>query len=226
LQIGATAAFQGQTAAATIGQSNVMTAVQAAAASGAGAGAGGSSAGTAAGAGSGGTGGGLSATTVAIVGGAAAGGALAARQLIGATTNFQGDIAGNTTDTFNRANPCTNTTRWTGQLSLALNIDGTDVSGVDAKVRNATNVVISSTCPQGNIGFSNPWGFSGDRPEGTTSAIRFRGTDTGVGYSNSYDFLGALSGDTITGTLTITMNTTAGNVTGIGVIPVTLQKIN
>jgi hypothetical protein len=227
LQIGATAAFQGQTAAATIVQSNVMTAAQAAAASGAGAGASGGTSGaaTSAGAGAGGAGGGgLSATTIAIVGGAAAGGALVAKEVLDSpATIYEGDISGETLDTFNRVNTCTNTTRWTARLSLSLNIDGNDVSG-DARARNATNVVIASTCPQPNIGFTNPWGFSGDRIEGTTSAFRFRGTDVGSGYSNSYDFLGAINGDTVTGTLTITTNTTVGNVTGTGVVPVTLAK--
>jgi hypothetical protein len=69
LQIGATATFQGQTAAAvTIAQTNVMTAAQAAAASSAGAGGAG--------------GGGLSTTTLAIVGGAVAGGAIAAKETL------------------------------------------------------------------------------------------------------------------------------------------------
>lgn len=228
LQIGASAAFQGQTAAATIVQSNVMTVAQAAAASSAGAGASGGGAGTAAGAGAGGTGGGLSATTIAVIGGAAAGGALVGRELVGASTTFEGDIAGDTTDAFIRANPCTNTVRWTGHLVLTLNIDGNEVSG-DSKVKDASNVVTSSTCPVSNVGLSNPWGYSGDRVQGTTNAIRFRGTDTGAGYSNSYDFLGALNGDTLTGALTITTSTTAPSgvtiTSGSGVIAVALQKI-
>lgn len=79
LQISASAAFQGQTAAVTIAQTNVMTAAQVAGASGPGgsggsAGAGGATAG-------GGTGGGLSATTIGIVGGAAAGGAVVRRRV-------------------------------------------------------------------------------------------------------------------------------------------------
>ena len=74
LQIGASATFQGQTAVATIAQTNVMTAAQAAAATGGGV------SGTAAPGGAAGAGGsgGLSGTTLGIVGGAAAGGALVA----------------------------------------------------------------------------------------------------------------------------------------------------
>lgn len=76
LEIGATATFQGQTAAVTIAQTNVLTAAEAAGAS-AGAG-GGSSGGATAGAGGGaGSGGGVSGTTLGIVGGAAVAGAAA-----------------------------------------------------------------------------------------------------------------------------------------------------
>jgi hypothetical protein len=73
LQISATATFQGQTAVATIAQTNVMTAASASTAAGGGsAGAGGSASGS----------GGLSATTIGIVGGAVAGGAIAAKEVI------------------------------------------------------------------------------------------------------------------------------------------------
>ena len=74
VQINVQAAFQGQVAAATIAQTNVMTAAQAAAA-GAGSG---SASGSSAGAGAAGGGGGMSGTTIAILGGLAAGGAVAA----------------------------------------------------------------------------------------------------------------------------------------------------
>src|SRR5262245_65437697 len=70
LQIGATATFQGQTAAITIAQTNVMTAAQAAAVT---AGASGTSSSAGAAAGATGGGGGLSPTALAVVGAAAAG---------------------------------------------------------------------------------------------------------------------------------------------------------
>ena len=79
LQIGASATFQGQTAVATITQTNVMTAAQAAAASGGGA----SGSAASGGAAGGGGGGGLSSTTLAVAGGAVAGGALVAANALG-----------------------------------------------------------------------------------------------------------------------------------------------
>ncbi len=80
VQINVQAAFQGQIAAVTIAQTNVMTAAQAAAVGAGASGTSGGGAGGAAatGAGAGGGGGGLSATTIGILGGVAAGGALAA----------------------------------------------------------------------------------------------------------------------------------------------------
>ena len=81
IQIQATATFQGQTAIATIAQSNVMTAAEAAATSTAGAGgSGGGTGGSTAAAGGGGAGGGLSGVTLGIIGAGVAGGALVATQ--------------------------------------------------------------------------------------------------------------------------------------------------
>lgn len=86
IQIQATATFQGQTAIATIAQSNVLTAAEVATtttagAGGTGGGTGGGS-GAAAGAG-GGAGGGLSGATLGIIGGAVAGGAVVATKAAG-----------------------------------------------------------------------------------------------------------------------------------------------
>src|SRR6185503_8499843 len=78
LQISASASFQGQTAIATIAQSNVLTAAEAAGTTaGAGGGAGGG-AGTSTGAAAGGGGAGMSATTLGIIGAAVGGGAIVA----------------------------------------------------------------------------------------------------------------------------------------------------
>jgi len=84
LQISASATFQGQTAIATIAQSNVLTAAEAVstttgAAGGAGSGSGTSGAGGAAGGG----GGGLSGTTLGIIGAAVGGGAVVAKTAAG-----------------------------------------------------------------------------------------------------------------------------------------------
>ena len=90
VQIAASATFQGQTAAITIAQTNVMTAAQAAAVSATGGASGGSTAAGTGAAGGAGSGGGLSLTTIGIVGGAAAGGIVAAQTLTGASTPTEG----------------------------------------------------------------------------------------------------------------------------------------
>lgn len=82
IQISATATFQGQTAVATIVQSNVMTAAEVAGAGGAAGGGSGAGGGGGAGAGAGGAGG-LSGTMIGVIGGIAAGGGLIATQVGG-----------------------------------------------------------------------------------------------------------------------------------------------
>jgi hypothetical protein len=80
LQISASAAFQGQTAAVTIAQTNVMTAAQAAAIGSTGGAGGTGSTGGVAGA-AGGGGGGLNGLTIGVIAGGVGAGALAATQL-------------------------------------------------------------------------------------------------------------------------------------------------
>jgi PKD repeat protein len=80
IQINVQAAFQGQVAAATIAQTNVLTAAEAAAAA---SGTGGTGGGSSAGGAAGGGGGGLSATTIGIIAGAVGAGALVATQVAG-----------------------------------------------------------------------------------------------------------------------------------------------
>jgi hypothetical protein len=81
IQIQATATFQGQTAIATIAQSNVLTAAEAAATTaGAGGSGGGGGGATGAAGGAGGGAGGISGATLGIIGGAVAGGAVVATQ--------------------------------------------------------------------------------------------------------------------------------------------------
>ena len=105
LQIGASATFQGQTVVATITQTNVMTAAEAAAAGASGTGASGGASTGASGA-AGGGGGGVSGTTVGIVGGAVAGGAVAGGAVLGGggdeeasrvTTTYRGTFSMQTT---------------------------------------------------------------------------------------------------------------------------------
>src|SRR5689334_848272 len=81
IHVSATATFEGQTAIATITQSNVMTAAEAVSTTaGATSGTGG---GSGAGAGAGGAGGGLTGTTIGIIGAAVGGGALVAAKAAG-----------------------------------------------------------------------------------------------------------------------------------------------
>jgi hypothetical protein len=81
VQINVAAAFQGQTAVATIAQTNVLTAAQAAAATGA---TGGGSGGGAGAGGAAGGGGGVSGTTIGVVGAVAGGAAIAGAKVLGA----------------------------------------------------------------------------------------------------------------------------------------------
>ncbi|HEX6165102.1 MAG TPA: hypothetical protein VFZ31_17170 [Vicinamibacterales bacterium] len=215
-QIQVSAAFQGQVATATIAQTNVMTAAQAAAAgatsaSGASSGSGASGASSASGAS--GAGGGLSTTTIAVAGAAVAGGAVAATQLTkseddGADT-FTGSFSGPVVSTIvsrNSGNTCSITRSVTGTATLTFDRnDGTNVSG-RLEVQG-TDTVVSSGCPVTNPSTS----FNGTTTvTGTTSV--FRGsegrneTGTGVGGetiqgTSTMFFEGSLNGNTVTGTM-------------------------
>src|SRR5262245_61971379 len=157
VQISATAAFQGQTAAAiTITQTNVMTAAQAAAVSGAaGSSSGGTAAGTGAGA-AGGGGGGLSATTIGIVGGAVAGGVVAATKVLGdpAGTAYAGQFSGDVVLPPN-AGFCGFTQRYSGG-TLTMNIQHIDASSVQgtAKVTATSATIYNAACGLPNPGSS------------------------------------------------------------------------
>jgi len=124
LQIGATATFQGQTAAITIAQTNVLTAAQAAGITAGAGGTGGSSAGATAGAGGGG---GLSPTTLAVVGAAAVGGTLGVKQLTGGgERTFEGQFSGTLPMVFPT---CTRFELQTGTLTLELTEENGAVNG-------------------------------------------------------------------------------------------------
>ncbi len=224
LQIGASAAFQGETAAATIVQTNVMTAAQAASAAGAGAG---SAGGGGAGAGGGAAGGGgLSATTVGVVGGAVAGGALAATKVIGGGngTTYEGQFSGPLTWTFA---VCTRTEQMTGTLKMELEISDSGQASGTANVEG-TNRVTAVNCvngPQLNAG--GPLGGGPATVTGTANALQFNwqqsnqfqdtpAVPVGV-HTVTFSFAGTLSGGVITGTLTHTERAdTPGFVPGTG----------
>jgi hypothetical protein len=232
LQITASAAFQGQTAVATIAQTNVMTAAQAAAAS-AGAGGGGAGGGSAAGAAGGGTGGGLSTTTLAVVGGAAAGGAVAVKGITGGSefthefTHYEGPFAGSSVTIFPSAlqgSGCSTTSAHTGTVSMDIKTasDGS-VSGTGQV--NETRTLSQSSCPAFPVGSAQMDGCCSPPPPvtGTTASMTFIGSHGGGAGTNwTYAFSGALNGTVITGTFTLTV-TDPANPTVTAAFPLTLR---
>jgi hypothetical protein len=154
LQISATATFQGQTAVATIVQSNVMTAAEVAGAGGA---AGGSSAGGGGGAGAGGGAGGLSGTMIGVIGGVAAAGGLVATQVGGG-----GDDAPATTST-----PSGSTTT------------GTPTTTTPTTPAPSTPQPTSSSFAgpmDGTLAGTSTWNFEGEPGFSCTVSVRNTGT--------------------------------------------------
>jgi hypothetical protein len=135
-QITASAALNGQTAAVTIAQTNVMTAAQAAGVAGASAGSSGGASAVGAGGGAGG-GGGVSATTIGIIGGAAAGGAIAAKEVLGGgeadmVKTYTGPLSGQFVETISSVGPpsnipivCVSNRTISGMMTIRLDADGT-----------------------------------------------------------------------------------------------------
>jgi len=190
LQIGATAAFQGQTAAITIAQTTVTTAAQAAAAS------------SAAGASAGG-GGGLSATTVGVIAGAAAGGVVVGVKALGGGTTFRGDYAGQILMTAGIAPnvACTFVETVNGTVTITLD-DPTSATGT-AEVTERSSIT-AGNC--GNIG-----GGANDDAQGpvsgTPGSLTFSVQKTnslpgGGDRIKPWSFVGQLNGSEITGVLT------------------------
>lgn len=217
LQIGATATFQGQTAIATIAQTNVMTAAEAAAAGGATSGASSGASTASGGAAGGGGGGGISGTTLGIVGGAVAGGAVAASTLSGggADEEIAGQLATYSgsfsmqsvynSDTFTNGvvtGFCHNqVVTITGTITVKLNDHGS--GGIEMKWTQ--DEAASGQCPGHAPGFTsggdisnassitleNAYSSNYDAPSGT------------VKQTNAHRFTGALNGSVINGTVTI-----------------------
>ena len=235
LQLTASASFQGQTIAATIAQTNVMTAAEAATATSA-AGSSGAGGGAAGGGGAGGAGGGLSATTVGIIGGAAAGGAIVAKETVFSSSGpaYAGSWGGtiNVVSTpFNLPGSCSNALSYEQTLTVHLTEENGTVSG-DAR-SNGTSGFISSTC-----GGTGPFNREEDdweekRPiSGTAASISF-GIDIDYPQPNNvgsqvgtFRFVGSLSGDTITGTMSVSIvgNFPDHRSVGAANFPVTLRK--
>jgi hypothetical protein len=222
LQIGATATFQGQTAAAvTIAQTNVMTAAQAAAA--------------ATGAGAGG-GGGVSGTTLGVIGGAVAGGALVATQLQSeepAAPSAQAPITFGTTVsstypvTFGNVGSiftCTNID--TQSITVAIKLDSSDPLVSGAMSINGDDSRVPGTCPptpdnsytvRGKWNLTGPLSGTRDNLSATVRMNSSFSTPRNSGdVVEEFSFTGALSGDTITGVLTFTTTNSYQNSNGDG----------
>lgn len=252
-QIQVSAAFQGQVATATIAQTNVMTAAQAAAAGAAsgsgasgGAGGGGAGGGASGGAGgaAGGAGGGMSATTIGLVGAAVAGGAVAATKVAGGGDDdsgnpYTGSFSGTLVSTLvsrNSGFTCTVNRTITGTAKITLDTNtATNVSG--RLEMDGTDVVASSSCNVQSVTTK----FGGTTAvSGPPSSIR--GTETrtenGTGFQGesiqgtaTILFEGSLNGNTITGTLkydqrSVSTGGSGGTVdqTALATFPLTLTK--
>jgi hypothetical protein len=215
LQIGASATFQGQTAAVTITQANVMTAAEAAAA-GSAASSGSAGAGANAGAGTAaGGGGGLSATTIGIVGAAVAGGAVGAAQLAGGDeggTWYSGQYSGQTLDVLSPNGACAITVAHSGTVKIELTVSDSGAVSGHGEVSGTMQVVAGSAgCPTGTalapIGSSQNHGCCSPNPAvtGSRAAVTFSDSHPGGAGTNwTYTFTGTLNDTDITGTFTLT----------------------
>lgn len=217
LQIGATATFQGQTAAAvTIAQTNVMTAAEAAALSSASAG--GSGGGAAGGAGAGG-GGGLSTTTLAVIGGAVAGGAIVAKETVFSGLVFEGRFSGvlpHSNSGVPGVIPCAVNEAQTGTLRMEFDTTDGSVRGVMSV--DDTEIQISpGTCATGSGRDHFP--MEGGTVTGTRDNLTGTGrhendytsTNPPGGGVNAYDFTftGRFESDEqISGSLTVVRTVT------------------
>ena len=245
IQINAAAVFQGQTVVATIAQTNVLTAAQAAAA-GAGAGGGAGATGSAGGAAAGG-GGGISGTTIGIVGAAVGGGALVATQVGGGSdpaptaapptptpapqpTTYVGSYVGRGQTTNSATNPsdfvaCVETLEISGTLTMKLQ-QGSDgqFTGSATTTLQRTDVALSSSCPASMLGRSSvsDWNLT---VTGTAQSLAFNGqlpiTGTQPG-SRSLKFSGRLENNVISGTM-LWEEGFGGLTTGTPAIPFTAK---
>lgn len=217
-QIQVSAAAQGQVVTATIAQTNVLTAAQAAAASASAAG--GSSTASGAGGGASGAaggaagGGGLSATTIGIVGAAVGGGALVATQVVkddgpAGPTSFSGPFTGQIVSTIVGVETCVVTRTVTATMQVTL--DSQSATAVSGKGEfNGTDAVTSQTCsgPTSSGSFRQAFTLTGSpsslsfrESRTTTGPADFDATQT-VTSTTNVSFQGSLSGGVITGTLT------------------------
>ena len=238
------AAFQGQTALATIAQSNVMTLAEVAAAGSAASST--ASTGTAAG-----QGGGISGTTIGVIGGAVAGGALIATQVGGGdpqdgspttvTRSLTGSISGQVIFVHNLANgsTCTSEHTLSAPLTFRLNVAGDTATGQLFGTGSET-VTTGGTC-QGTRPGTYLFGANLDvtgSPGALTATSRqtINNPNPGslpAGASEAHQitttFSGAFDGSTVTGTIVYERTTTiSGSISqvysGSVTMPVTLRQ--
>lgn len=221
VQIGVSAAFQGQTAVATIAQTNVLTAAQATA--GAAGGAGGTGSGSSAGAGGLG-GGGFPIVTASVIGGAALGGLVVAQKtILGGPDVYTGPVVGDVTYNYRT---CTTTTRL--DTSLELHLEVADDGSVTGQARYfGTGRDLSTTCG-GPLQSYPDFGWTNSDPTvtGTTASIAFFHNPTLPNFPNTrviYTFRGALNGDVVMGTLTYEQQVD-GFSAGVTTFPMTMNK--
>ena len=249
IQINVTATHQGQTATASISQTNFSTVGEAAragrtpgpsnagAAAAAGATAGVAAGAAAAGAGAG-AGGGMSATTIAVIAGAGAAGAVVAAKALGGssssnpgTVNVSGPFQGTLpiSGTFGGVLVCSWNYVQSGTLQMALNLQGSTVTGT--LTGNGTTTTTLLNCPGVNLPpdpASGPFALAGP-VTGSSGGLRFSQNfdigGQGVVGSLVYAFTGTLNGGVVTGTLTPTFRQEGFGVivSGTTTMPVTLR---
>lgn len=253
-QIQVSAAFQGQIATATIAQTNVLTAAQAAAAAGAtsggtsassaGGGAGGAGGG-AGGAGAGAAGGGLSTTTLVVAGAgvAVAGGAIAATQVLDKVAgkqqyvgSFSGTISGTFTSTFTGPNSLN--CSYTKSVAATGTLKFDDGEGRGSFAYEGSETLASTNCPGGSAPIA-PMFIGEVELTGSASSLSGRsvfpgpptpsnngGTITG---EHVYTFQGSISGDSASGVFTYEENSLSTGTTtvkqlGTGTFNISMQK--
>jgi hypothetical protein len=228
LQIQVQAAYQGQLATAAISQTNFATAA-AAAQAGAGTGATTGAAGGAAGGG-----GGISATTIGIVGAAVGGGALVASQTVlkeeeeaEAFDSYTGSLSGQIAliSTASQSS-CTRTNSISGTVTIELfegNATGRASSGTIA----LTETSVTGQCSANPV---TTFSFLRENTpvSGGPSALTFRSVSQLQNTAYTLTFSGSHSGNTITGTISISVASQAAtgpdqpNLTGATSFPITL----
>jgi len=246
-QIQVSAAFQGQVATATIAQTNVLTAAQAAAASastasGASSGSGAGGGGAGAGGGAAGGGSGLSATTIAVAGAAVAGGAVAATQIAGndGETRFTGTFSGTITGGFiSRGGLDTCTFTRTVTATARLRFEAYTESAVrGAFDYDGSDTVTATTCanqfapPQfiGQVDVSGSHARFSGRNVFTVPPSSPRPGESITG-EHIYTFEGTITGNTATGTFRYEQNSLSTGGSGgdvqqkaTGTFTITFQK--